>query len=161
AGGNGRGAGIHQLDLPTDVIVDQQNHSIIIADKGNRRVIQWLDQNQQILIDKIDSYGLATDKHGFLYVCNREFHEVRRWKMGEYNNEGIVVAGGNGQGDQLNQLDNPTFIFVDEELSVYVTDQINRRVMKWRRDAKEGTIVAEANRQGENINQLSEFTGGI
>ncbi|CAF3843748.1 unnamed protein product [Adineta steineri] len=161
AGGKGRGAGIDQLDLPTDVIVDQQNHSIIIADKGNRRVIQWLDQNQQILIDKIDSYGLATDKHGFLYVCNREFHEVRRWKMGEYNNEGIVVAGGNGQGDQLNQLNNPTFIFVDEEQSVYVSDPINQRVMKWRKDAQEGTIVAGGNGKGGNLTQLSSPEGVI
>ncbi|CAF4472792.1 unnamed protein product, partial [Adineta steineri] len=44
------------------------------------------------------------DKHGFLYVSDQEKNEVRRWKMGEYNNEGIVVAGGNEKGTQLNQL---------------------------------------------------------
>ncbi|CAF4441905.1 unnamed protein product, partial [Adineta steineri] len=121
AGGDGRGNRMDQLNSPTDVIVDEQNHSIIIADYGNSRVIQWVNQNQQILIENIDCYGLAMDKNGFLYVSDREKNEVRRWKMGEYN-EGIVVAGGNRQGDQLNQLSFPNFIFVDEDQSVYVSD---------------------------------------
>ncbi|CAF0863558.1 unnamed protein product [Adineta steineri] len=80
--------------------------------------------------------------------------EVRRWKMGEYNNEGIVVAGGNGKGDQLNQLHWPTSILVDEDQSVYVSDSRNNRVIKWRKDAKEGTIVTGGNGEGENLNQL-------
>ncbi|CAF1446851.1 unnamed protein product [Adineta steineri] len=149
AGGNKEGNRIDQLNRPTDVIVDQQTHSIIIADQGNRRVIQWLNQKQQILIHNIDCFGLAMDKHGFLYVSNYKKNEVRRWKISEYNNEGTVVAGGNGKGNQLNQLNSPGFIFVDEVQSVYVAGRDNYRVMKWRKDAKEGTIVA-----GGNLNQL-------
>ncbi|CAF3765008.1 unnamed protein product [Adineta steineri] len=149
AGGNKEGNRIDQLNRPTDVIVDQQTHSIIIADQGNRRVIQWLNQKQQILIHNIDCFGLAMDKHEFLYVSNYTKNEVRRWKMSEYNNEGIVVAGGNGKGNQLNQLNSPGFIFVDEVQSVYVADRDNYRVMKWIKGAKEGKIVA-----GGNLNQL-------
>ncbi|CAF0777842.1 unnamed protein product [Adineta steineri] len=155
AGGNGQGNRMNQLDRPPNMIVDQQNHSIIIADRYNRRVIQWLNQNQQILIDNTDCCGLAMDKNGFLYVSNPMKNEVRRWKMGEYNNEGIIVAGGNGQGNQLNQLNNPGLIFVDENQSVYVADWRNHRVMKWRKDAKEGTVMAGENGQGENLNQLA------
>ncbi|CAF3999547.1 unnamed protein product [Adineta steineri] len=161
AGGNKQGSRMNQLNYPTDVIVDQQNHSIIIADQGNRRVIQWLNQNQQILINNIDCFGLAMDKHGFLYVSDSEKNEVRRWKMGEYNNEGIVVAGGYGQGNKLNQLNSPGCIFVDEEQSVYVSDQNNDRVMKWGKDAKEGTIAAGGNGKGGNLNQLSYPRGVI
>ncbi|CAF1180427.1 unnamed protein product [Adineta steineri] len=160
AGGNGEGDRMDQLNSPTDVIVDQQKHSIIIADSGNRRVIQWLNQKQQTLIQNIDCFGLAMDKHGFLYVSNPTNNEVRRWKMGEYN-EGVVVAGGNKQGYQLNQLNYPTFIFVDEEQTVYVSDCDNHRVMKWRKGAKEGTIVAGGNGHGENLNQLSTPHGVI
>ncbi|CAF1474092.1 unnamed protein product [Adineta steineri] len=156
AGGNGKGDRIDQLDRPTDVIIDRRNHSIIIADRDNRRVIQWMNEKQKILIHNIDCSRLAIDKHGFLYVNDYMNNEVRRWKMGEYNNEGVVVAGGHGKGDQLNQLHYPTFIFVDEDQSVYVTDRDNRRVMKWRKDAKEGTIVA-----GGNLNQLSLPAGLI
>ncbi|CAF3538510.1 unnamed protein product, partial [Adineta steineri] len=87
AGGNGRGNRMDQFNSPTDVIVDEQNHSIIIADYGNSRVIRWLNQNQQILIKNIFCYGLAMDRYGFLYVSDLLKNEVRRWKMGEYNNE--------------------------------------------------------------------------
>ncbi|CAF0839854.1 unnamed protein product [Adineta steineri] len=160
AGGNGYGYRMNQLNGPTNVIVDQQNHSIIIADRGNRRVIRWFNQNQQILIDDILCSGLAMDKHGFLYVSDSEKNEVKRWKMGEYN-KGIVVAGGNGRGDQLNQLNDPTFIFVDEDLSVYVSDKRNHRVMKWRKDAEEGQIVVGGNGEGANLNQLSYPQGVI
>ncbi|CAF0745606.1 unnamed protein product [Adineta steineri] len=156
AGGNGKGNRIYQLNYPTNVIFDQQNHSIIIADYGNKRVIQWMNQNQQVLIDNIDCWGLAMDKHGFLYVSDTKRNEVRRWKMGEYDNEGIVVAGGNGKGDELNQLSYPTFIFVDEDQSVYVSDKWNHRVAKWRKDANEGIVVAGGNGEGGNLNQLSE-----
>ncbi|CAF1447090.1 unnamed protein product [Adineta steineri] len=156
AGGLGKGNRTDQLDRPTDIIVDQQNHSIIIADLGNRRVIQWFNQSQQIIIQNIDCWGLAMDKNGFLYVSDTIKNEVRRWKMEEYNNEGIVVAGGNGKGDQLNQLNYPSFIFVDEDLSVYVADWYNHRVMKWRKDAKEGIVVG-----GGNLNQLSSPHGVI
>ncbi|CAF0767009.1 unnamed protein product [Adineta steineri] len=161
AGGNGRGDRMNQLNQPQDVIVDPKNHSIIIADYSNRRVIQWLNQNQQILIDNIDCYSLAVDQHGFLYVSDCEKNEVRRWKIGESNNEGMIVAGGNGKGDQLNQLNFPTFIFVDENQSVYVSDMSNHRVMKWRKDAREGRIVAVGNGKGANLNQLSEPQGVI
>ncbi|CAF1435375.1 unnamed protein product, partial [Adineta steineri] len=161
AGGNGNGNRMDQLNRPTDVIVDEQNHFIIIADMFNGRVIQWFNQNQQILIHNIACYGLAIDKYGFLYVSDKEKQAVRRWKMGEYNNEGTVVAGGNGVGNQLSLLNSPTFIFVDEDQSVYVTDQANHRVMKWRKGVKEGIVVAGGNGQGGNLNQLFDHRGVI
>ncbi|CAF4069853.1 unnamed protein product [Adineta steineri] len=162
AGGNGEGNRMDQLNYPTNVIIDQQNHSVIIADYRNGRVIQWLNQKQQlILIDNISCYGLAMDKHEFLYVSNYMKSEVRRWKMGEYN-EGIVVAGGNGRGNRLNQLNSPTYIFVDEDQSVYVTDsQIyvadygNHRVMRWCEGKEEGEIIVGGNGPGNQSNQVN------
>ncbi|CAF0841964.1 unnamed protein product [Adineta steineri] len=153
AGGNGKGNRTDQLNCPTDVIVDEKNHSIIISDMSNRRVIQWLNQTQQILIHNINCYGLAMDKYGYLYVSDTEKNEVRRWKMGEYN-EGTVVAGGNSQGNKRNQLDRPAYTFVDIDQSVYVSDWGNDRVMKWRKDTKEGRVVAGGNCRGGNLNQL-------
>ncbi|CAF1061696.1 unnamed protein product [Adineta steineri] len=161
AGGNEKGNRMDQLNWPTDVIVDEQNHLIIIADRDNRRVIQWLNENQQILIENINCRGLSMDKYGYIYVSDYKKNEVRRWKMGEYNNEGTVVAGGNGKGNQLNQLNDPRFIFVDEDQSIYVSDNNNHRVMRWRKDAREGMIVAGGNGQGENLNQLSYPAGVI
>ncbi|CAF0986651.1 unnamed protein product [Adineta steineri] len=154
AGGK-QGNEIDQLFWPTDIVIDEQNHSIIIADYGNKRVMQWSNQKPQILIDNIECHGVALDKHGFLYVSDWNKNEVRRWKMGDYNNKGTVVAGGNNRGNQTDQLDFPAFIFVNEEQSVYISDKENNRVMKWRKDAKEGTVVAGGNGEGRKRNQLS------
>ncbi|CAF1299392.1 unnamed protein product [Adineta steineri] len=71
------------------------------------------------------------------------------------------MAGGNGKGDQLNQLNDPRYIFIDEEQSVYVSNTNNHRVMKWRKDAKEGRIVAGGHGEGTNLNQLSSPRGVI
>ncbi|CAF1559363.1 unnamed protein product [Adineta ricciae] len=162
AGGNGKGNRLNQLNDPTDVIFDEQNNSIIVADQGNRRVMRrFLNTNQsEILIHNIDCCGLTMDKFGFVYVSDREKHEVRRWKMGE-KGKGTLVAGGNGEGDQLNQFNVPTFVFVDDEQSIYVSDLWNHRVMKWRKDAQEGIVVAGGNGRGENLNQLDGPRGII
>ncbi|CAF1660816.1 unnamed protein product [Adineta ricciae] len=159
AGGDGTGAGLDQLNAPRYVIVDEQDHSLIIADDGNDRVIRWFNRNQQeLLIDSISCSGLAMDKDGFLYTCDSWKSEVRRWKIGE-KGEGKLVAGGYGKGNHSNQFNSCHYIFVDEEQSVYVSDSGNDRVMKWRKDATEGIVVAGGNGRGNNLNQLHYAQG--
>ena len=151
----------NQLNGPTDVIVDKEDNSLIIADKGNRRVVlRWPHQNNtngRILISNIDCHGLTMDKKGSLYVSDCKKNEVRRWKRGE--EEGTIVAGGNGEGDGLGQLNWPTYIFVDEDYSLFVSDSENDRVMKWVKNAKEGIVVAGGNGSGNHLTQLSDPRG--
>ncbi|CAF1315403.1 unnamed protein product, partial [Rotaria magnacalcarata] len=71
------------------------------------------------------------DEQRYLYVSNYEKHEVRRYQLGE--NIGTLVAGGNGRGNGLNQLNCPTYLFVDRQQNVYVSDYWNHRVMKWKK----------------------------
>ena len=61
------------------------------------------------------------DKDGSIYVTDCVKHEVRRWKRGDQN--GTLVAGGRGEGDNLNQLSCPTYAFIDEDYSLYVTGE--------------------------------------
>jgi sugar lactone lactonase YvrE len=156
AGGNGEGNRTDQLRIPTDVIFDKTNDSFIISDKGNRRVVRWSarnDKNGQIIISDISCWGLAMDDNGNLYVSDWMKAEVKRWKAGETN--GTIVAGGNGEGSQLDQLNYPAHIFVDQEYAVYVTDWNNHRVMKWLRGAKQGIVVAGWQGEGNSLRQLS------
>ncbi|CAF2152048.1 unnamed protein product, partial [Rotaria magnacalcarata] len=37
----GSGNGLHQLDQPTDVVIDKETDSLIICDYGNDRVVRW------------------------------------------------------------------------------------------------------------------------
>jgi sugar lactone lactonase YvrE len=162
AGGNDQGNRNDQLNDPTKVIIDKENDSLIICDHTNRRVVRWPRQNGQsgeILISNIDCYDLIMDNHGYLYVSDLKKHEVRRWKMGE--TERTIVAGGNGKGNRLDQLNYPYHICIDKDHSVYVSDSQNHRVMKWMKGAKEGIVVAGGQGQGNGLRQLSSPRGTI
>ncbi len=160
AGGNGKGNRMDQLNGPRDVIIDKKNDSLIVCDQGNSRIVRWPRQNGvngQTIISDIDCSRLTIDNKGDLYVSHWKKDEVTKWKIGDTN--GTIVAGGNGKGNQLNQLNVPTYIFVDENQSLYVTDRDNHRVMKWMKDAKEGIVVAGGQGQGNSLTQLSDPQG--
>ena len=162
AGGNAGGKRTDQLNGPTDVIVDKKSSSLIICDQRNNRVIRWSlqnNQNQRLIISNIHCFGLTMDKNEDLYVSDWGKHEVQRWKIGDQNE--TIVAGGNGQGNNLNQLNSPSFIFVDEGYSVYVSDPFNDRVMKWMKGAKEGIVVAGRQGHRNSLTQLSYPMGVI
>jgi sugar lactone lactonase YvrE len=150
------------LNGPTDVIVDKQRNHLIICDQSNRRVVRWPLQNGkngQTLISKIDCCRLTMDDNGYLYVSGHEKDEVRRWKMND--TYGTLVAGRNESGNGFNQLDCPTYIFVDADHSVYVSDRNNHRVIKWIEGAKKGIVVAGNQRQANGLTQLSYPRGLI
>ncbi|CAF4964788.1 unnamed protein product [Rotaria sp. Silwood1] len=68
--------------------------------------------------------------------------------------EGIVVAGGHGQGNALTQLDLPNGLSVDTSGTLYVADSGNKRVMRWAPGAQEGTVVVGGNGEGAGANQF-------
>jgi sugar lactone lactonase YvrE len=161
AGGNKSGNRNNQLNSPIDVIVDKENDSLLICDGGNRRVVRWPRQNGtqgQTIIPDISCYSLTMDDNGYLYVSDSGKHEVKQWRIGDTH--GTVVAGGNGEGDRLDQFSCPTFIFVGHDQSLYVSDYNNHRVMKWIKGAKEGIVVAGGQGKGNSLTQLSN-PGGI
>ena len=161
AGGNGEGKRLDQLNRPTDVLVDRKNDSLTIFERGNRRVTRWSRESGtrsgETIIDNIDCWGLAMDDEGALYVTDIEKHEVRRYRQGETS--GTVVAGGNGKGDGLHQLNQPLYVCVDGDHAVYVSDFGNHRVMKWVKGAKEGIVVAGGQGEGKELTQLSHPRG--
>ena len=161
-GANGSGTGLHQLNQPMTVVIDQDYDSLIICDHGNRRVVRWSRRNTiqqgELLVDNITCYGIALDEQRNLYVSDNEKNEVRRYQLGDKN--GIVVAGGNGVGSGLNQLHNPIYLSVDREQNIYISDNKNHRVMKWDRDATEGIVVAGGKDSGSSLQQLS-FPNGV
>jgi sugar lactone lactonase YvrE len=155
AGGNQQGSEDHQLSYPRDVIIDKERDSLIICDNSNRRVIRWPCQNGtsgEIIISNINCWGLTMDENRSLYIVDFGKHEVRRYGRGE--SEGRVIAGGNGQGNRLDQLSNPEYIFVDRDHSVYVSDSGNDRVMKWMEGAKQGIVVAGGQGAENGLTQL-------
>ncbi|CAF4167862.1 unnamed protein product [Rotaria sordida] len=156
AGGNGYGNQLDQFTGTTDVLIDKETDSLIICDRNNRRVVRWSRHSgttqEEILIDNINCYGLTMDDKRYLYISDTYEHEVRRYQIGD--NNGTIVAGSNGKGAGLNQLNWPTYIFVDQQQTVYVSDFHNHRVMKWNKGAKEGIVAAGGQGYGNALAQL-------
>ncbi|CAM4927325.1 unnamed protein product [Rotaria socialis] len=157
AGGNGTGNRLDQLNGPTDVLIDKSTNSLIICDRGNRRVVRRFCRHAmidtEILVNNIACRGLAMDNQGYLYIADYQKHVVKRYKMGDQN--GTVIAGGNGKGNRLNQLNEPRYLVVDQEQTVFVSDSRNHRVVKWSKDAIEGVVVAGGRGRGKSLRQLS------
>jgi sugar lactone lactonase YvrE len=162
AGGNDEGNGNNQLYYPTDVIVDKKGNNLIICDSGNTRIMRWprrgSTSGETIISNLASCFGLAMDDQEYLYISSPTENVVRRWRIGE--SHGTVVAGGNGEGDRLDQFNWPTYIVVDRNHSVYVADNYNHRVMKWVEGAKEGIVVAGGSGKGNALTQLA-FPRGV
>ncbi len=144
-----------QIGYPTDVILSKETNSLISCGLVNSGAVRWPlrdGTNGQEIISNVSCRGLTMDDKGFLYVSDYMRNEVRRWRLGE--TEGAVVAGGNGEGDRLDQLHYPTYVFVDRNQSLYVSDTSNHRVMKWTKGAKKGIVVAGGQDEGCAPTQL-------
>ncbi|CAF3708909.1 unnamed protein product [Rotaria socialis] len=95
------------------------------------------------------------------YPNSIDIHPNARWKE-----NGLIVAGGNGQGDGINQLSNPWGLYVDDDQTVYVADRDNRRIVKWKSGAPSGQMVAGGNGQGKIVSsspilQIEEWFDGL
>ncbi|CAF1060926.1 unnamed protein product [Adineta steineri] len=75
-------------------------------------------------------------------------------KKNKFRQFAITVAGGNGQGDKLNQLDCPEGIFIDNDKSVYIADYYNHRIVRWKLNSNTGHIIAGGNEEEQQNNQL-------
>ncbi|UJR32715.1 hypothetical protein I4U23_020174 [Adineta vaga] len=143
------------LCSPTNMIFHEQSRSYIICDYQNRRVLQWFRRkgaHLEVLWKNIACFGIAADHEGFIYISDTENHEVRRYS--DPTKRGVRVAGGDGKGNSLHQLNHPTYIYVDLDKTVYVSDSWNNRVMKWKNRARSGVIVAGGNGYGNDRTQL-------
>ncbi|CAF4908992.1 unnamed protein product [Rotaria sp. Silwood1] len=78
-------------------------------------------------------------------------HPNARWQQ-----NGITVAGGNRQGNGINQLSYPWGLYVDDDQTIYVADQSNHRIVEWKRGATSGQVVAGGNGQGSGDHQLDD-----
>lgn len=156
AGGNGAGDALNQVGIPQDVAVDAGG-SVYVADALNHRVVRWdTGASEGVVVaggnglggnlnQVAGPLGLFVDAARNVYVSDGGDPQapnprIVRWAPGA--SEGVVVAGGNGQGDRLDQLDSPASVFVDDSSNVYVTDNRNQRVVRWDRGASEGVIVS-------------------
>ncbi|CAF4300279.1 unnamed protein product, partial [Adineta steineri] len=68
----------------------------------------------------------------------------------------IVVAGGNSEGNHLNQLHSPHGVIVDNLGQIIIADSHNHRIMLWCEGDTNGSIVVGENGKGKESNQLND-----
>ncbi|CAF3575419.1 unnamed protein product [Rotaria sp. Silwood1] len=77
-----------------------------------------------------------------MFIADCINDRIVQWKIGDTN--GLVVAGGHGRGNRLDQLYCPSNVLIDKETdSLIICDGENRRVVRWSRhsDTTQGEIL--------------------
>ncbi|CAF4896457.1 unnamed protein product [Rotaria sp. Silwood1] len=103
---------------------------------------------------------MTNDIFAIMDISSKELVDIKN-KVRSKNNGGSftvkagVQAGGNRQGNGINQLSNPCGLYVDNDQTIYVADQSNHRIVEWKRGATSGQVVAGGNGKGSGDHQLS------
>ncbi|CAF1013890.1 unnamed protein product [Adineta steineri] len=77
-----------------------------------------------------DPYGICiNDDDNSIYIADRENHRIVKWQSGAYNGE--IVAGGNGRGSAIHQLNYPKDVILDKgKNNIIICDQGNSRIIR-------------------------------
>lgn len=146
AGGNGVGSALNQFSIPGSVMLDDEGN-IYVADSqndhglDNARVMKWAPgATEGVIVAGGNGVGnknnqcpypfhAFVDKNKNVYVSNYfDYHKITKWAPGAAKSR--IVAGGNGAGDDRDQLNGPGGIFLDGK-DLYVVDIYNHRVQKF------------------------------
>ncbi len=104
--------------------------------------------------------AVCVDANGNIYVADTHNNRILFFPKGSNNfTNGIVVAGGNGNGFNANQLSSPTSVCVDAQGNLYVADAENYRIQKFppgSNSSTNGITVAGGNSIGTALNQISD-----
>lgn len=175
AGGNGFGSGLNQLAQPVSVVVDDAGNSYI-TDKDNNRVVKWMPEaTSGIVVAGNDlgniiaggiSHPLYSTLGGgggfngnsgttFLYISDNG-NRVQKWLAG--TDISTIVAGGNGRGDDADQLNRP-FANCLFEHYLFVADHDNARIQRF--DLNENVLSTQftATESG-NYSVTATFSNG-
>ncbi|CAF3518239.1 unnamed protein product [Rotaria socialis] len=141
AGGNDKGDGLNELNVPRYLFVDRQQN-VYVSDNDNHRVMKWNKgakegvvvaggQGEGSALTRLSHpNGIFVDALGTLYVADSWNHRVMRWTQGD-KKEGTVVVVGNGPGTGADQFNYPYGLSFDRQGNLYVADYNNHRVQRF------------------------------
>ena len=73
-----------------------------------------------------------------------------------WSQNGVTVAGGNGLGSAVNQLDCPYGLDIDDDnQSIVIADYENDRIVEWKIGASHGKVIAGGGGRGNRLDQLN------
>jgi sugar lactone lactonase YvrE len=73
---------------------------------------------------------MNVDSNGSIYILDGDNGRVTKWQQGGSN--GTLVAAGNGLGNNANQLNRSSGMYIDSSTStIWIADTYNHRIVKW------------------------------
>ncbi|CAF0890466.1 unnamed protein product [Adineta steineri] len=163
AGGNGYGCNMNQFRSPDGIGIDSSGQ-FYIGDYDCGQLVRFPSNSNSATNGTLlsSSGGVA---QVFVNSLTNDVYFVGSVDNAIYMFVGgsgsrVIAAGGNGNGNALNQLSGPNGVYYDYlyTSSLYVTDTGNNRVMKFPSDstsATYGTVVAGGNGVGSGANQFN------
>ncbi|CAF0834729.1 unnamed protein product [Adineta steineri] len=158
AGGHGPGNATNQLSSPYGIFVDD-NQTIVVADWGNDRVMQWRvnDTVGQVVAgghgegDRLDQLKGPSDvlidkETNSLIICDRWNRRVVRWSRQYGTTEGEILFDNIFCGG----------LFMDDQRYLYVSDTEKNEIRQYQIGDKNGTVVAGGHGIGDGLDQLSK-----
>ncbi|CAF3324441.1 unnamed protein product [Rotaria socialis] len=146
------GSALNFLNYPTGIVLDASGNMYIL-DGGNNRVVYWaVGASVGVLLagtgvagsanNQFDQpMGLARDSiSGTLYISDSLNHRVMQYLSGA--STGIVVAGGNGNGTNNNQLNYPRGLVYDASTnSLLITNNRAHNIVRWVLGSSTWTLI--------------------
>jgi sugar lactone lactonase YvrE len=106
--------------------------------------------------------GLTVDDSGNVYVADEYNQRIQKFPPGsDSTTNGITIAGGNGFGDLLDQVDYPQGITLDGKGNIYIVDQHHFRIQKLQLGNQYSVTVAGSGTLGSAPNEFGLSLTGI
>jgi sugar lactone lactonase YvrE len=159
AGGNGKGSGLNQLSYPLGIYVDD-DQTIYIADYDNHRIVEWKcgAKNGQVVAggngegDRSDQLNGPTDvvldtEMNSLIICDRKNRRIVRWSCQKGTSGQVLIS----------DID-CSRLTMDNDGYLYVSDDEEDEVRRWRMGDTTGIVVAGGNERGNRLDQLADHS---
>ncbi|CAM4949724.1 unnamed protein product [Rotaria socialis] len=154
------------LQYPHNVYIDVYGN-LYVSDCNNHRIQRYprgsmfADTVAGITSSAGSSYSqlyyptsIYVDSNSTMYILDWTNCRILRWALGDPL--GSVVAGGNGCGGALTQMDNSYGLFVDNQSNVYISEYRNHRVVKWlASNTTSGILLAGGYGAGSTADKLN------
>ena len=135
------------LNGPYSIFVTVNDEIYVDNGHNNKRVEKWTNngtRNETAMYVEGVCYSLFVDMSDNLYCCLGLSHKVIKKPFDANANDTVIVAGNGTAGSASHMLSNPTGIFVDIKLNLYVADCSNNRIQTFQPGNLNGiSIVGE------------------
>ncbi|CAF1046335.1 unnamed protein product [Adineta ricciae] len=163
------------LNSPQALSIDPRTNDIYVVSSGDNVVYKFTGGNgSPTVVAGSGSSGSTTSDlkspagvyfdysyTNSLYVSDTGNYRVLKYPSNSVQGAaGTVVAGGNGNGNGLNQIGTPRGVIVDSSGDVYVVDRTYARILRWTVGANNSALVAGTT-SGTAANQLKFVTSVI